>query len=97
MKSRLWKRLALSTETKSNGYPLDGIDPLRQADGGIINTLALEESFDGIAGSEAGGFVPPDPTGAAGPNHYVNSVNCAVKIFDKTGNLLAGPTSLGSF
>ncbi|NND61554.1 MAG: T9SS type A sorting domain-containing protein, partial [Flavobacteriaceae bacterium] len=50
-----------------------------------------------ISRAEGGGFTPPDPTGAAGPNHYVNSVNVAIKIFDKTGGLLAGPTDLGTF
>ncbi|HAT65085.1 MAG TPA: hypothetical protein DCS66_10855, partial [Flavobacteriaceae bacterium] len=40
---------------------------------------------------------PPDPTGAAGPNHYVHSVNSLVKIFDKSGNLQVGPVNLSTF
>ncbi|MDA9303017.1 GEVED domain-containing protein, partial [bacterium] len=40
---------------------------------------------------------PPDPSGAVGPNHYINAVNSVLKIFDKSGNLLVGPTALGSF
>ena len=63
---------------------------------GGIRTLPLEQNFTGASQSESG-FLPPDPTGAVGPNHYVHSVNSLVKIFDKTGNLLAGPTSLGAF
>lgn len=78
------------------GLPLAG-DPLRQTDVGGIASLALEENFDGISRAEGGNFTPPDPSGAAGPNHYVNAVNVAIKIFDKTGGLLAGPTDLGTF
>ncbi|MFT5256038.1 MAG: hypothetical protein ACI9RL_001392, partial [Candidatus Paceibacteria bacterium] len=46
---------------------------------------------------QEGQAIPPDPTGAVGPNHYVHAVNSVVKIFDKTGGLLAGPTTLGTF
>src|SRR5690606_20469701 len=49
------------------------------------------------ASSSESGFVPPDPTGAAGPNHYVHAVNSIVKIFSKTGTLLVGPVALGTF
>lgn len=52
--------------------------------------------FEGSSSAESG-FLPPDPTGAVGPNHYLHSVNSLVKIFDKDGNLLTGPTSLGAF
>ena len=69
----------------ANAYPQDGIDPIRQTDVGEVVGFALEENFDGISKSEGGGFTPPDPTGAAGPNHYVASVNVAIKIFDKSG------------
>ena len=37
---------------------------------------------------------PTDPTGAAGPNHYVVAYNSAFKIFDKQGNVLIPDTSL---
>jgi hypothetical protein len=80
-----------------NGYPLDGKDPLRQVEMGGINSMPIEENFDGLNSSEGGGFTPPDPSGAAGPNHYINAVNVALKVFDKQGNVLAGPTDLGTF
>jgi len=67
-----------------------------QTEPGNIVTNALEQNFIGASQSESG-FLPPDPTGAVGPNHYVHSVNSLVKIFDKTGNLLVGPVSLSSF
>jgi uncharacterized repeat protein (TIGR01451 family) len=44
---------------------------------------------------------PPDANGAVGPNHYVQIVNSGplfptstFEIFDKSGNLLSGPTDL---
>ena len=73
-----------------------GDDPVAQKTAGRIASFALEENFDGATAAE-GGATPPDPTGAVGPNHYVHAVNLVVKIFDKQGTLLAGPTSLGSF
>ncbi len=39
---------------------------------------------------------PTDPTGAAGPNHYVNGWNSAFSIFDKSGNQIMEPASLAS-
>lgn len=39
---------------------------------------------------------PPDPVGAVGPNHYVEMINLAVAVYDKTGNLLMGPADIGS-
>src|SRR4029078_1859619 len=34
--------------------------------------------------------LPPDSDGDVGPNHYINSVNSSIKIFDKLGNSLNG-------
>ena len=89
--------LRANEKVNENALPLNGKDPLRQKTIGGINLLPLEQNFDGLGSGESGGFTPPDPTGAVGPNHYVAAANVAVKIFDKTGNLLAGPTSLGTF
>ena len=38
---------------------------------------------------------PPDPVGDVGPNHYVEMVNLAYAVYDKAGNLLAGPFAIG--
>jgi hypothetical protein len=43
------------------------------------------------------GCAPPDSEGDVGPNHYVEAVNESIKIFDKSGNTLSGPTSYNSF
>ncbi|MGB0933768.1 MAG: T9SS type A sorting domain-containing protein [Lishizhenia sp.] len=39
-------------------------------------------NFNGLNGS---GF-PPDPSGAAGPNHYVQAVNTVYRVYDKNGS-----------
>ncbi|RLD25188.1 MAG: hypothetical protein DRI70_07515, partial [Bacteroidetes bacterium] len=61
---------------------------------GGIESYPIEQNFIGASQTNV---LPPDPTGAVGPNHYVHAVNFPVKIFDKTGTLLAGPTNLGTF
>ena len=56
-------------------------------------------NFEGIAFT---GAFPPDTVGDVGPNHYIQMVNDGVNggsvfaVYDKAGNLLAGPISLQS-
>src|SRR6266496_3798741 len=57
-------------------------------------------TFDGMNSSQSGCLcLPPDTDGDVGPNHYVQSVNSSIKIFDKNGNPLNGPngTTYNSF
>ena len=89
--------LRANEKVNNDAYPQNGIDPLRQREFGGVARQPIEQNFDGLNGNEGGGFTPPDPSGAAGPNHYINAVNVALKIFDKQGNVLAGPTALGTF
>ncbi|MEZ5082707.1 MAG: GEVED domain-containing protein [Bacteroidales bacterium] len=42
------------------------------------------------------GATPTDPTGAVGPNHFLNSWNSAFRIWDKSGNALTPAASLGT-
>lgn len=88
----------LRRPTKSNpdALPL-GPDPMVQEDASTRAAREILVNFDGSSVGEAGNFIPPDPTGAVGPNHYVHAVNTIVKIFDKSGNVLAGPTALSTF
>jgi hypothetical protein len=55
--------------------------------------VSLGVGFDGIP---ATGFLPPDVAGAVGPNHYILMVNVAFAIFDKQGNILAGPAPINA-
>ena len=43
------------------------------------------------------GCQPSDSEGDVGPNHYVEAVNESIRIFDKNGNTLSGPTSYNAF
>ena len=55
-------------------------------------------TFDGINSAQSlCGCFPPDTNGDVGPNHYVETTNVSIKIFDKNGNTLSGPTSFNSF
>jgi len=54
-------------------------------------------TFEGTSFAEGGMEVPPDTDGDVGPNHYVQAVNQAFKVFDKNGNTLSGPTTFNSF
>ncbi len=56
------------------------------------------QNFGGITAATSGcGCLPPDTDGDVGPNHYIQSVNSSIKIFDKTGGSLSGPTTYNSF
>ncbi|WP_037317740.1 GEVED domain-containing protein [Salegentibacter sp. Hel_I_6] len=59
---------------------------------GEIPVKAPRFTFEG-ASTQA---TPTDPTGAAGPNHYLNGWNSAFSIFDKSGNQIMEPASLAS-
>ena len=56
-------------------------------------------TFEGTSFAEGGidEAGPPDTNGDVGPNHYVQVVNQAFKVFDKNGNRLRGPTTFNSF
>jgi hypothetical protein len=54
-------------------------------------------SFDGLSNADnaaAVGFQvwPPDVNGDVGPNHYVQWVNLSIAVYDKSGNLMSGPS-----
>jgi hypothetical protein len=40
-------------------------------------------NFPGVSRFEAGGWRPPDTNGDVGPNHYIQTVNIGIGIFDK--------------
>ena len=73
------------------GFP-KGMDAAWQKEMGSIKGKVPELIFD----AATSGSTPTDPTGAAGPNHYVNAWNSSFAIYDKEGNLLSPPASLSS-
>jgi len=70
------------------------------------NPFTQLASFPGISVAELGYVTDcsqpnncwaADASGAVGPNHYMQSVNFAYSIYDKSGTRLAGPTSTAAF
>ncbi len=67
---------------------------------GAAAAPALGASFDGVgqgftgpAGTFTVNSAPPDTNGQVGPNHYVQIVNSAFAIFNKSGTVLYGPAA----
>ncbi len=67
-------------------------DPALQKKMGEIKGKAPLFTFDGAVTRST----PSDPTGVAGPNHYLNAWNSAFRIWDKNGNPLTEAASLAS-
>ncbi|HEX9942745.1 MAG TPA: hypothetical protein VGG03_12055 [Thermoanaerobaculia bacterium] len=82
------------TQTPGAAAPsfFDAADGAEGAGPGVAATFS-PVSFDGIP---ATGFVPPDTVGDIGPNHYVQAVNISLAIYDRTGNLLVGPSPINA-
>lgn len=59
--------------------------------GPSLMTPAPGLNFEGVA--NVNGVLPPDIEGTVGPEHYIHVVNLAFAVFDKSGNLLAGPSN----
>lgn len=58
-------------------------------------------TFDGVSSNDnitlyGSTFAPPDPVLSVGPNHIVQMVNSAHKVFSKSGSILAGPIKFSS-
>jgi hypothetical protein len=54
-----------------------------------VRAPAPLQNFDGLDLPAGGGWVPPDPNGDVGPNHYIQAVNIALGIYNKSGSQLA--------
>ena len=63
-------------------------DDLGRLLGPLPIALRVPSSTTDFQGLTFTGFIPPDPTLAAGPNHLMPVVNSDFAIFDKTGNNL---------
>ena len=57
---------------------------------------AQGQDFTGPSGSFSIIGVPPDTNGDVGPNHYVQTVNSDLTVFDKTGKALLGPVQINT-
>lgn len=68
-----------------------GKDLVLQETYGMKASKAPIANFNGMNGA-----FPPDPTGAAGPDHYVQAVNTSYRVYSKTGTPLTGTLPLSS-
>lgn len=84
------KRLKFE-DNNPNALPV-GEDPARQANDGTKSQMPPIQNWQGMAGS---GF-PPDPSGAAGPNHFVQAVNTTYRVYNKTGTALTNAFNLST-
>ena len=53
-------------------------------------------TFEGESAAEACACAPPDSDGDVGPNHYIEAVNVAFRVFDKSGTPLTPVTTYNS-
>lgn len=71
---------------------------LTRIDGPKVAMPSAAQNFEGIArndactGGQCGNGTPPDTNGEVGPNHYIQAVNSAYGIYNKTGTRLAAFT-----
>ncbi len=68
------------------------VDPLTQTNFGNKTLSPPIANWQGTSGTAS----PPDPSGAAGPAHYVQAVNLRYIVYNKTGTTLGGPFNLSS-
>jgi hypothetical protein len=67
-------------------------DPIAQTSPGNKTASPPIVNWQGTTGNAS----PPDPSGAAGPSHYVQAVNLRYTVYNKTGTILGGPYALNS-
>ena len=72
-------------EAEQSGLGVD--PPMPDAPASTVKFDSLD--FDDNSANTGGGlYIPPDPIGAAGPNHVVSVVNVSIQFHDKTGTPL---------
>ncbi len=92
-KEAIDKQFRRAYHAKSNvtAFP-QGEDPALQKQNGTRQANGIETNWEGLSGSS----YPPDPTGAAGINHYVQAVNSSYRVYSKTGTPLTAEIQLSS-
>lgn len=73
-----------------NALPI-GEDPILQKSFGTIPAKATGVNFNGLNGGN-----PPDPSGAIGPNHYVQAVNSSFRVYNRNGTGATSPKGLNT-
>jgi hypothetical protein len=65
----------------------DNLDPVAQTWQGDSLMPAPIMNFPGLSRGIGGYWIPPDTNGDVGPNHYVQTVNVGIGIYDKASGL----------
>lgn len=88
------KKSGANKTVPGKGLPKDG-DPLVKYQKEVSRHRGKEPLlvFDANPNSS---YTPSDPTGAAGPNHFIGGWNVGFRIFDKQGNPLTPAASLST-
>ena len=87
-------------ELRVRKYPYWEESKATKPDAGLQSEMGTMENLTGILqnwGGQTSSSNPPDCNGTAGPDHYMQTINVKYTIYDKTGNLLEGPTNLNTF
>jgi len=83
----------VAPESGSNNTPLAAMpSPIQNFPG-----LSKTDLCPPVTGGQCGAGTPPDANGDVGPNHYIQAVNSAYGIYNKTGTLLASFTENALF
>jgi hypothetical protein len=79
------------------------LDPVHQSSAPVLLSPVLIQNFAGVGQGFSGPNgtfsvtgAPPDTNGDVGPNHYVQTVNQDLMIWDKIGTKLHGPLPINS-
>jgi len=87
------KKWGQNTSIPGKGFPKGG-DPLMNLQKDVPKSPGKAPILTFNAASS--GSTPTDPTGAVGPDHFVNAWNSSFRIWDKSGNPLTSAASLGT-
>ena len=71
-----------------------GPDPVLQENAVSGASAIAGAGFEGV--NNVNGVLPPDTNGDVGPNHYIQTVNIAFAIWNKTGTKLYGPANINT-
>jgi hypothetical protein len=71
-----------------------GEDPVVQTTEPATAMPGPTVSFEGLGNVD--GYVPPDTNGDVGPSNYVETVNAAFAVYDKSGAKLYGPADINT-
>ncbi|HMM12291.1 MAG TPA: hypothetical protein PKE03_09395, partial [Bacteroidales bacterium] len=89
LRSQSWEPKQRLYPFAETALPKDG-DPIRQTEMGTVQNRPVFLNFDG----QTSPYKPSDVNGDVNETHYFQTINTVYAIYNKTGQLVAGPTNL---